>query len=275
MALRIFRLLNGIWTAIGERNLGLVSAGVAFFTFLALFPAVAALIALLGFLADPVIIEPQLDLLADFVPQDAYGLLFDQIMRLVSANDSTLGWASILSTLLALWSARRGVSALLQGLNAIHGARNRGGVRHAAIALMLTFALICVGIVAILAMLVVPIIFAFIPLGPYAALGLAAARWITGLAVVVLGIALVYRYGPNLPQRPRWFSQGLFIAIVFWASLSVGFSQFLANFGNYNEIYGSIGAVIALLMWFYLSAWVVLLGAVVNVELMRIDADDQ
>jgi membrane protein len=272
---RLGRLLIGIWTNIGERNLGLISAGVAFFAFLAVFPAVAALIAVLGFLADPTMIAPQLELLSEFVPQDAYRLLSAQVLRLVALNDSTLGWASAISTLAALWSARRGISALVQGLNAIHGARNRGGLGHAVLAILLTLVLIGVALVAILSMLVVPIVMAFVPLGPYGALGVSVAKWGLALGVVLLGVALVYRYGPNLARPPRWLSPGLFAAVFLWAAVSVGFSRFLSNFGNYNEVYGSIGAVIALLMWFYLSAWVVLFGAVLNAELEKTRAPDQ
>lgn len=268
-AQRIFHLVSRLWVAIDARNLGLISAGVAFFAFLAVFPAVAALIAVLGFLADPSVITPRLEMLSEFVPEDAYRLLSTQVFRLISVNDSTLGWATVLSVGAALWSARRGVSALVQGLNSIHESSNRGGLRHAATALGLTLALIGVALVAIITMLVSPLVLAFVPLGPYAALLVTIANWALALAVVVMGIALVYRYGPTRRPRIRWFSPGLFVAVVLWAVASVGFSQFLANFGNYNEIYGSIGAVIALMMWFYISAWVVLFGAVLNSELER------
>jgi membrane protein len=266
-AIRLFHFLRRLADAVAKRNLGLISAGVAFFAFLAVFPAVAALIALVGFLADPAVIAPQMEILRDFLPDDAYRLLTAQVLRLVSVNDSTLGLTTAVSTLAALWSARRGVSALIQGLDAIHGADNRGGLRQTAIALTLTLVLIGVALVAILTMLISPLIFAFVPLGRYAALVLTATSWALALGVVVLGIALVYRFGPNRSRRTRWLSPGLVMAVFLWAAASVGFSQFLANFGNYNEVYGSIGAVIALLMWFYLSAWVVLFGAVLNAEL--------
>lgn len=266
---RIFHLLWQIWLAVGARNLGLISAGVAFFAFLAVFPAVAALIAMLGFLADPSLIAPQLEVLAEFVPEDAYSLLSVQVFRLISVNDSTLGWTTALSTGAALWSARRGVSALVQGLNTIHGTDNRGGVRHAITAMVLTLALIGATLVALATMVISPLIFAFVPLGPLESLLVTVAKWAAALAVVVLSIALVYRFGPNRRPRIRWLSPGLFLAVALWAAASFGFSQFLANFGNYNEVYGSIGAVIALMMWFYISAWVVLFGAVLNAEMEK------
>lgn len=266
---RIFHLLWQIWLAVGARNLGLISAGVAFFAFLAVFPAVAALIALLGFLADPAVIAPQLEVLSEFVPEDAYRLLSVQVIRLISVNESTLGWATALSTVAALWSARRGVSALVQGLNTIHGTENRGGVRHAMTALALTLTLMGAALVALATMVISPLVFAFVPLGPFEALMVTVAKWAAALAVVVVGISLVYRFGPNRRQRIRWLSPGLFLAVALWAAASFGFSQFLSNFGNYNEVYGSIGAVIALMMWFYISAWVVLFGAVLNAALEK------
>lgn len=271
--LRPYRFLMRVWNATAERNLGLISAGVAFFAFLAVFPAIAALIALLGFMADPAVIAPQLEMLSEFLPEDAYRLLTGQVLRLVSVNDSTLGWATLLSTLVALWSARRGVLALVQGLDAIHGNTARGGLRQTFIALVLTLVLIGVALVAIVTMLVSPIVFAFVPLGPYAAIALTILKWVIAIGVVVLGVALVYRFAPNSDSRRNWLSPGLVAAVVLWGLASVGFSQFLSNFGNYNEIYGSIGAVIALLMWFYLSAWVVLFGAVLNCEIDRAETD--
>ena len=268
-AIRLFHFLRQLFDSVGKSNLGLIAAGVAFFAFLAVFPAVAALIALLGFMADPAVIEPQLDMLSEFLPEEAFRLLRDQVLRLVSVNDSTLGWTTLISTLAALWSARRGVLALVQGLDAIHDGDSRGGISQALIAMVLTLVLIGVMLVAIVSILITPILFALVPLGPFAAIALTITKWAVVLGVVVLGIGLVYRYGPNRKTPLRWFSPGLAIAVGLWGLTSVGFSQFLANFGNYNEVYGSIGAVIALLMWLYLSAWVVLFGAVLNAELER------
>lgn len=251
---------------IQRRHLGLVSAGVAFFAMLAIFPAVAAVIALFGYFTDPLLIQNQLELLSDFIPTDAYILLRDQVLRLVRTNDSTLGWTSVISIVAALWSARRGVAALIQGLNAIYATQSRGGVRDMVVALVMTGAMVIVAMVALAALVVIPIIMAFFPLGGFYGILLEMLRWAAALGVLVVGLALFYRYGPNRDQagRGRWLSPGLALAVVLWAAASVAFSVFLANFGNYNEVYGSIGAVVALLMWFYISAYVVLLGGVLN-----------
>ena len=260
--------LKGVAEIVGDSKLGLIAAGVAFFAMLALFPAVAAVIALWGYVSDPSVILGQIALLADFLPPAAFDIVQGQAAALVAANDNTLGWASAVSTLFALWSARSGVAALIQGLNTIHGERDRGGFWHLVAALALTLVLIGIALVALALVIVLPIVLAVVPLGGYGALALAAVQWGLALAMVVLGIGLVYRYGPNRQGlRSPWLSPGLVLAVVLWAAASLGFSYYIANFGSYNRIYGSIGAVIALLMWFYLSAYVILLGAALNAEL--------
>ncbi|MFC2966997.1 YihY/virulence factor BrkB family protein [Acidimangrovimonas pyrenivorans] len=258
----------GVVRIVGDSKLGLIAAGVAFFAMLAIFPGVAAVIALWGYVYDPSVILGQTALLADFLPPSAFAILKGQVETLVAANNSALGWASIFSTLFALWSARSGVAALMQGLNTIHGTRDRGGFWHIVAALVLTLVLIGVALTALALVIVLPIVLAFFPLGGWAAQALVAGQWIMALAVVLLGIALVYRYGPNREGvRTPWLSPGLALAVVLWAVASLGFSYYIANFGSYNRIYGSIGAVIALLMWFYISAYVILLGAALNEEI--------
>ena len=254
----------------GDRNLSLIASGVAFWAMLAIFPAIAALIALWGYRADPYVVAAQLPMARDFLPDEGYRLLSNQVNALVAANVSTLGWTSVISTLVALWSARTGVGALVQGVNAISGKQNRGGLRDMLTAFALTFALMGVALVALVSIVVMPIVLAFVPLGPLAGFALTAVNWVIAVGVVVMGISVIYRYGLNRPgERPRWFTPGLMLAVALWALASWSFSYYLANFGNYNQIYGSIGAVIALLMWFYISAYVVLLGAALNAELDR------
>ncbi len=260
--------MAGIWRLVGERNLGLIAAGVGFFAMLAIFPAVAAIIAVWGFMADPVVIDVQMSELQRFLPTDAYGLLNGQVDALIAANESTLGWATLISTAAALWSARAGVAALIEGVNAVHGTLNRNGFFHVLASLGLTFALIGVVIVALIAVIVLPLILAFVPLGGLAGFALWVVKWGLALSMVSMGIGLVYRYGLNVTgPRPPLLSPGLVMAVLLWALVSTGFSFYLSNFGSYNRIYGSIGAVIALLMWFYLSAYVVMLGAALNAVL--------
>ncbi len=272
---------GAVWQLMGERRLGLIAAGVAFFAMLAIFPAVAALIALVGFLADPIAVEQALDMADDFLPEEVASILSDQIGRLTSTATETLGLASFISLLMTTWSARLGVGALIQGMTAIYGAAPRNGIRGTILALFLTVILIGVGVVAVTAMLLVPVVLAllgqFLPGDSYLPFAAEVVRWAVALLALVVGLGIFYRYGPNRPknQRSPFLSYGLFLALFLWSLASVGFSIFLANFGNYNEVYGSIGAVIALLMWLYISAYAVLIGAALNYVVEKSNRDAQ
>jgi len=258
--------LSDLLDLTGDRHIGLIAAGVAFFLMLALFPAAAAVVAVWGFFADPAIVSEHLSAAADFLPHEAYAIVENQIGALISANVSQFGWATAISIGAALWSTRTGVGALVQGVNATFGAENRTGIGHQVVALLLTLALIGMAIVAMAATIVLPLVLAFAPLGPLGETLVTLVRWSIAPVVTVFGIGLFYRYGPNQrgARRPRWFTPGLLVAVVLWLAGSEAFSVYLANFGNYNRIYGSIGALVALLMWFYLSAYAILLGAAVN-----------
>lgn len=258
-----------------KNNLGLISAGVAFFSFFAIFPATAAIIALWGFWYDPMVIQQQLEVLDDLVPDEAYSVLEGQVNALIEANVSTLGWTTVLSLGLALWSARSGVDALLRGLNAIHGESNPHSFIRILVSLLLTVVLVAVALVALAAVVVIPVMLAFMPLGPLAGAVLGLTHWGMTLGVVILGIWLLYRFGPNRPSdQVGRVAPGIGFAVTLWALASVGFSYFLANFGSYNEIYGSIAAIIALLMWFYISAYAVLFGAALNAELDKLSQQE-
>jgi len=245
-----------------QRNIGLIAAGVAFFGLLAIFPGLAALIAVFGIFADPLVIQDQLSLLADLMPPAAHTLLSNQVTRLVWSGDGTLGLASLASVLVALFLARRGVDALLKGLNAVYGGRKRTGLAHAVAVLVITLGMVLAGVIALLAVLVLPIVLTFFPLGRTAGWLALLGRWAIALGMLALWLWVFYRIGPNRPAKVLW--PGLVTALVLWVTASAGFSLYIGNFGSYNQVYGSIGAVIALLTWFYLSAYVVLLGGVVN-----------
>ncbi|MEL6452095.1 MAG: YihY/virulence factor BrkB family protein [Pseudomonadota bacterium] len=250
--------------------MGLIAAGVAFYAILAVFPGIAATIALWGIVGDPALALEQMQEFQALIPADVYRLLAAQLVKLATTDGLTLGWASLLSFGFALWSARAGVAALIQGLNAIYDAPNRGGIAHYIRAFLLTFSLIGVVLVAMACIVVVPVIMAFLPLGPWANFGVEVIRWIVGIGVLLVGFAVIYRLGPNLAgQRPRLISPGAVFGAGGWVAASVGFSIYLQNFGTYNEVYGSLGAVIVMLMWLFISAYLVLLGGALNAELAR------
>ncbi len=272
---RAFGHLAVIWALASARRLDLVAAGVAFFALLALFPALAATLAIAGLLVDPSVVAELLLLAGDFLPPEGLALIDGQTGRLLGADSAALGWTTLVSLLFAIWSARRGVNALAQGLTAIYGGTPRGGLRDTFVALSLTMTLISLGVVVLVAVFVTPImlsiIASFLPADSWIPAIAEGARWMVSVLALVFGLGVFYRYGPNRPGQKRspFLSPGLLLAMVLWGAASVGFNLFLANFGNYNEVYGSIGAVIALLMWFYISAYAVLLGAALNYTLEK------
>ncbi len=263
---RVWRFLRALWTRTDRAELGLISAGVAFFGFLAIFPAITAIIALWGFAADPMVLRQQIDTLRQFLPTSAFDVLSGQVEALISANSGRLGLSSLLSLLFALWSARAGVAALIRGLNAIHHLPNRDGLWHQMRAVVLTLVLVALALSAMLAAVVGPLVIHWLDLETTEVLLLEVVNMLLAFVVVTLAIGIIYRFGPNGQRTPRVFTRGLFIALVLWGVVSRGFVLYLANFNTYNQVYGSIGAIAALLMWFYLSAYAVLLGAAYDAE---------
>lgn len=265
---RTWHVLVAVWRTAGEKHLGLIAAGVAFFGIFGMFPGIAAIIAIFGLVADPGVIAQQLSLMEGIIPPDAYQLISAQINRLVFAPADTLGWATIVSITLALWSSRAGVGALIGGLNAIAGQRTRNGLWQILLAFLLTLALVALAILAMTVVVLVPIILAVFPLAGATALLVEGARWLIAFAVLMSGLSLLYRFGPvRIGGRGRWITVGAVAVVVLWVAASAALSFYLTNFGSYNELYGSIGAVIGLLLWLYVSAYLILLGAALNVEI--------
>ncbi|WP_138471702.1 YihY/virulence factor BrkB family protein [Poseidonocella sp. HB161398] len=277
-----WRFIANMQARIDEANLPLVAAGGAFFAMLSVFPAIAAVVALMGFIADPKVVEEQMLLLQDFIPPDAFSILNSQVHRMILTSNSTLGWATTISTLAALWSARKGTDALIRGLNAVHHGPARAGWHAMALSFAMTLALSVVAVVAILALVVVPIISTILNLPFFAenlpptllswvnGVLLQIARWGISLGLVFTGVWLLYRFAPNVKDRMKgYFTPGSVLSILVWGAATFGFSYYLANFANYSQVYGSIGAVVALLMFLYITIYVVLLGAALNAELVR------
>lgn len=255
---------------LGEKNAGLISAGIAFYGLFAIFPGLGATIAIFGLVADPVVVSSQLELLRGLMPAEVFGLFEDQTTSILNAGSDTLGVATFLSVGVALWSVRAGVAALIQALNAIFERPNRTLARHMVVALVMSVSLVGVAIVALLAVVVAPVVLSFIPFETDQGRLLEALRWGVAVSVLLAGLGIVYRYGPNRrADRLAWVTPGAVLVVVLWIAMSAVFSIYVSNFGNYNEVYGSLGAVVALLFWFYLSAYLIMLGAALNVTLDR------
>ena len=252
---------------ISEKNVSLIAAGVAFYAMLSLFPALAALVTILSLISDPVVVIAQLEDMRGLLPDDVYDILNDQVVSLVTTSTGKLGWAGAASVLVAMWSARAGVGAMMIGLNSVYSERNRNAARHYLLALMLTFTLVMVGLIALITVVIAPIVLSFIPLGVFGYFVAEIIRWSIAILVLLAGVGVLYRFGPNRrAARIGWLTWGAVFAVFSWAVVSIGFSYYVANFGNYNQVYGSIGAVIAMLVWLWISSFLVLMGASWNAQ---------
>jgi membrane protein len=250
-------------------NLSLVAAGVAFYALLAIFPAIAATVSIYGLLVDPQTVSEQLAATSQVLPEEARSIIDEQLTRVASSAPTALGLGALVSLLLALWSANKGTQSLIAALNIVYDEREkRGFVRLTLISLGLTLAIILFVIVGLAAIAALPALLGNLGL-PEEVRRLAGwLRWpLLGLGFVT-GLAVLYRFAPSRNEpRWRWVTWGAVLATVLWLLGSALFSWYVANFGAYNETYGSIGAVAVLMMWFWLSALIVLLGAELNAEM--------
>ena len=262
---QLYQLLYQVWETSSDRHVGLIAAGVAFFGMFAIFPGLAAIIAIFGLLADPVVVAEQLNIMKDVIPAQAFSIISDQIDRLLSTTGGTLGWTTVVSIALALWAARAGVAGLMGGLNAIADRPPRNGFKQIVVALILTIVLVSLALAAMTLTVVAPIVLSHVPTQSGSALILEILRWVVALFVLFAALSLLYRFGPNQRGgRMRWVTVGAATVIILWMAASTGLSYYLANFNSYNEVYGSIGAVIAMLLWLYISAYLIMLGAALN-----------
>lgn len=254
---------------ISKDNMSIIAAGCAFYALLALFPAITALVSIYGIVADPGQIEQQLNALEGVVPQEAFTIIRDQLHSVVTSGNTALGWGAALAILLALYSASAGIKSLFEALNiAYEEEETRGFIRYNLTALGFTLAAV-VGVAIGLGVIVgVPAIVEYLPFGVLGEWLVRILSWVVLFILVAGGLAVIYRLGPSrAPANWRWVSPGSIAATVLWLIASLAFSFYAANFASYNETYGALGGVIILLMWLWISAYVVLLGAELNSEL--------
>lgn len=265
----VWQFSVAVWDRIGQGHFGLIAAGVAFYAMFAVFPGLTATIAIWSMVADPGVISGYLDVAERFLPSDAATLVHDQVIGLMTAPRTTLGWTTVLSLLIAIYSARAGVSALIQGLDVVHRATPRRWLWGWAMDFILTGAVIAALFVALVTIVVVPILLSYVTFGTFEAWLIRVLPWGAMFLLVLTCLSILYRFGPNVPGgfRSPWITVGVLVAALAWSGVSIGFSVYLANFNSYNTIYGSIGAVIILMTWLYLSVWAVLLGGAINAEL--------
>nr|MBA3232937.1 YihY/virulence factor BrkB family protein [Propionibacteriales bacterium] len=256
------------WSETKVDQVPLLAAGVAFFGFLSLFPAVIAAVMTYGLVADPKQIRDQVSSVTDAMPADARSLLMGQIDTITSTPQQSLGIGLLIALALALWSASGGVGYLISAVNlAYDEEENRGFVRRKGLALLLTFGAIVFALLGIALVAVAPAVFDSLDLSIVGRVVAEIVRWLLLLFLVTVGLAVVYRVAPDR-DAPRfaWVSVGAAVATVIWLVASLGFSLYVDNFGSYSKTYGSLAAVVVMLLWLWITCYVVLFGAEVNAE---------
>ncbi|AYO86568.1 YihY/virulence factor BrkB family protein [Methylobacterium brachiatum] len=260
---------------IGENRLSLIAAGVTFFTLLAIFPAVAALVSCYGLIADAATINDQLASLQGILPQGAIEIIGDQVKRLNENGNTTLGLSLIIGVALSVWSANGGVKHVFDALNLVYNEREkRNFFVLNLVSLAFTAGALLFLVLALAAIVVLPMVLAYVGIGKEAS-WLNLLRWPVLLLAVLSGLAVLYRYGPSRDApRWRWVTAGGALAAALWVAASLLFSWYVAHFGSYNKTYGSLGAAIGFMTWIWLSTMIVLVGAQVNAETEHQTAED-
>ena len=249
----------------------LLAAGVAFFGLLALIPALVALLSLYGLVADPEDIRRQVDDALAAAPAEVRELIGQQLTSIQSSSDGGALIAVLAGALVALWSASSGMSHLIDAINTAYDEEeSRGFVRRRGLSLLLTLGAIGFVVFALGGIAVVPAVAESANLGVVGSVLVQVVRWVVLFGGLLAGLAVLYRWAPDR-DAPRWSwsSPGAIAAAVGWLVVSMLFSFYVSNFGSYNETYGSLGAIVVVMMWLYLSALVVVLGAELNTELER------
>jgi membrane protein len=269
-------ILYRVYRNVSDHRLLALAAGVTFYSLLAIFPALAALVAIYGLFSDPAAITGHLDQVSGFLPSGAIDVARDQLTRVASKGSQSLGFTFAIGLVVSLWSANAAMKSLFDTLNIVYAEEEkRSFIKLNAISLTFTAAAVAFILAAIGAVAVLPLALEYLGLTSFADLMLRIARWPALSIALTIALALIYRFGPSR-KAPKWgwITWGSAIAAVLWLAASALFSFYAANFGSFNATYGSLGAVIGFMTWMWISAIVVLLGAEFNAEMEHQTARD-
>ncbi len=253
-------------------EMSLVAAGCAFYATLALFPALTTLISLYGLVFNPLSVEPQLVYLRHFMPPAAFQLIAARIQQTVSQGNASLGIGLAVSLLFTLYSAASGTKSLIFAMNVIHKKEeSRSIIGFQLVTLGMTLLAILGTIIAIGVLVVLPLIFSFFGFGGASQILALVIGFILLLAFMGLALGLLYRYGPAFKRPPRErghaIAPGAMTAVVVWLLISYLFALYVGQFAAYSRTYGPLATIIGLMMWFYVTAYTILFGALLNAAL--------
>jgi membrane protein len=269
-------ILLRVYGNIGDHRILALAAGMTYYSILAIFPALAALVAIYGVFYDPTSITRHLDQISGFVPGGALEVAREQLTRVTSKGSQTLGLTFVVGLAVSLWSANAAMKSLFDTLNIVYGEKEkRGFLKLNAVSLSFTVAAIVFVLLALGSVVVVPVVLNYLYLSDFADLLVRIARWPAMFVCLALALAVIYRFGPSRETpRWRWITWGSAAATILWLCASGLFSWYAASFGKFNETYGSLGAVIGFMTWLWLSAIVILLGAELDCEMEHQTARD-
>jgi membrane protein len=264
------------WKEAKTDQVPLISAGVAFYAFLSIFPALIALVLLYGLVADPQQAKQQIDSFSAGMPPTARDLVVKQVEQLTSTSSSGLGIGLIISILAAMWGASNGTGHMITAINIAYDEdETRGFVKRKALALLLTLGAIVFVVLALALVALFPVVIKALGLPSAFQVIAQVIRWLGLVVVMAIALAVMYRWAPDRDApKFRWASVGAVIATVLWVIASIGFSLYVGNFGSYGKTYGSLAGVVVLLMWLWITCYAVLLGAEANAEAEQQTARD-
>ena len=256
------------WAEAKADQVPLMAAGMAYYAFLAIFPALIAMISIYGLVASPAQVTSQIESLSGQLPTEAQSLLSEQLTSITQNSGGALTFSLVISILAALWSASGGTGNLITAVNlAYDEVETRGLIKRKALALGLTLGAIVFVLITFALIAVVPAVLNLLPLGVVGTILAQVVRWVLLLGVVAGSLAVLYRVAPDRDApKMRWVSLGSVVVTVIWAIVSLLFSLYVNNFGSYDKTYGAIAGVIVLMLWLYLTCFLVLLGAEINAE---------
>lgn len=259
------------WKQMRRDNLSGLAAGAAYYALLSIFPALAALVSIYGLIADPYTVQKQVIGLSGVLPQEAVKLVADWLHTLIQGTSGKFGIGLVVGVLAAYWSAWSATGTLMTAVNICYQEEDtRGFLKFTLEALVLSTGLGVVGAVGLGLIAVLPILVSYLPEAHYDAAVILLARWPIMAVMAMVALAVIYRYAPAQgPKKWQWISWGAALATGLWLIGSILFSVYVARLGTYDKTYGSVGAIVVLLFWLYMSAYVALIGAELNAELER------
>ena len=259
-------IVKRIFKQMSEDNLSIVAAGVAFYALLAIFPAIAAMVSVYAYFSSPADISDHLSKIVTLLPPSTSELILSQVSSLAKTSSASLSLSAIGTLILTIWSSSKGSQALITACNISYREyEKRSFFQAQLVRFLFSVGAIVVAIFALLIIGILPIVLNLVGLKESIDLLIKLISWPLLAFTFNFALVLLYRYAPHRkPAKWRWITMGSSIATVLWILASIGFSFYVSRFSSYNETYGSLGGVVIMLMWLYISAYIITLGAVIN-----------